>query len=505
MSGAAISKRRDVVIVGGGIAGLAAAHRLAGSGRSRGQARAAGTRADAERTGGEDLHITLLEADERLGGKIRTETFAGRPLDVGAEALLARVPAGLELCRELGLDRDLLTPANDQPFVWSDRLRPLPPRLLAGVPDGFRAVIASGILSPAGLARAGLDLIIPARPPKEDVSIGSIVRRRLGAQTLARLIDPLLGGIHAGSCDELSVRAVAPQLEAALRKRRSLVRGLRALSGGPPRAPAAPAFLTLSGGLEELVDALRRELGTIECRTGTALESLRALPGGGARLMLADGDTLDADHVILALPSFAAATLTAEACPQAAAELEGIPYASVATIALSYPSGAFERPLEGSGFLVTRTPGRTITACTWSSVKWPHMAGETVLLKCSAGHAGNERALELDDEQLVAAVRADLGRAMNLHAAPLQSRVFRFERALPQYEVGHLERIARIEAAMQQQLPGVSLCGAAYRGVGVASCIRDGRAAADAVAATLRAGAAAEEQRAAARLVLTSN
>jgi oxygen-dependent protoporphyrinogen oxidase len=499
-----MSNRRDVVIVGGGIAGLAAAHRLAGSGLSHGQAHAAGMRAEAQRTSGDELHITLLEAEERLGGKIRTEAIAGRPLDVGAEALLARVPAGLELCRELGLDHHLVTPASDQSFVWSDRLRPLPPRLLAGVPDGLRALVASGILSPAGLARAGLDLIVPARAPKGDVSIGSIVRRRLGAQTLQRLVDPLLGGIHAGSCDELSVRAVAPQLEAALRKRRSLVRGLRALSGGPLPAAAGPAFLTLSGGLEEIVDALRRELRTIECRTGTALESLQALPGGGARLALADGRTLEADHVILAVPAFAAATLVAEACPQAAAELEGIPYASVATIALSYPSEAFERPLAGSGFLVTRTPGRTITACTWSSVKWQHMAGETVLLKCSAGHAGNERALELDDEQLVAAVRADLGRAMNLQAAPLQSRVFRFERALPQYAVGHLERIARIDAAMQQQLPGVSLCGAAYRGVGVASCIRDGRAAADAVAA-LRAGSAGEEQRAAAPPVLTSN
>jgi oxygen-dependent protoporphyrinogen oxidase len=467
-----MSERRGVVVVGGGIAGLAAAHRLAG------------VPGAADRTGTAGPQITLLEADDRLGGKIRTEVFAGRPLDVGAEALLARVPAGLELCHELGLEHDLVAPASDQPYVWTDRLRPLPPRLMAGVPDGSQAVIASGILSPAGLVRAGLDLIAPARALTHDVSIGSLVRRRLGNQVLERLIDPLLGGIHAGNCDELSVRATAPQLEAALKARRSLVRGLRALSGGSLPAPTGPTFLTLSGGLEEMVRTLRERLPTVEFRTGSRLQGLEALPGGGARLTLAGGEVLSADHVILALPAFAAAAVLGEACPAAAAELEQIPYASVATIGLSYPVEAFDRPLAGSGFLVTRGRGRTITACTWSSAKWPHLTGDTVLLKCSAGHAGHRAALELDDEQLVDAVRADLTQAMKLRAEPLEQRVFRFERALPQYAVGHLERIARVDAALAS-LPSVSLCGAAYRGVGVAACIRDGQVAAEGVLAAL--------------------
>jgi oxygen-dependent protoporphyrinogen oxidase len=485
-----MSQGRQVVIVGGGIAGLAAAHRLAGA-----QPGADGTSSAGPR-------ITLLEADERLGGKIRTEDFAGRPLDVGAEALLARVPAGLELCHELRLEHDLVAPASDQPYVWTDRLRPLPPRLMAGVPDGSQALIGSGILSPAGLARAGLDLIVPARRPTRDVSIGSLVRRRLGDQVLERLIDPLLGGIHAGSCDELSARAAAPQLVAALRARRSLVRGLRALSGGSLLTPAGPTFLTLSDGLEELVRTLRERLTGVECRTRAALQSLEPLPGGGARLTLAGEDTLSADQVILAVPAFAAAAILAQACPAAAGELEGIPYASVATIALSYPVEAFDRPLSGSGFLVARGRGRTITACTWTSAKWSHMAGDTVLLKCSAGHAANRKALDLDDEQLVAAVRADLAQAMNLRAAPLEERVFRFERALPQYTVGHLERIARIDAALRG-VPTVSLCGAAYRGVGVAACIRDGQAAADRVLAALR-GSDSVEQRAASSPALIS-
>jgi oxygen-dependent protoporphyrinogen oxidase len=486
-----MSGRRHVVIVGGGIAGLAAAHRLAGAQLAAGGTSSAGPR------------ITLLEADERLGGKIRTEDFAGRPLDVGAEALLARVPAALELCHELGLEHDLVAPASDQPYVWTDRLHPLPPRLMAGVPDGSQALIGSGILSPAGLARAGLDLIVPARRPAHDVSIGSLVRRRLGDQVLERLIDPLLGGIHAGSCDELSVRAAAPQLEAALRARRSLVRGLRALSGGSLPAPTGPTFLTLSGGLEELVRTLRERLSTVECRTRAALQSLEPLPGGGARLTLAGGETLDADHVIMAVPAFAAAAILAEACPAAAGELEEISYASVATIALSYPVEAFDQRLAGSGFLVQRGRGHTITACTWSSAKWPHLAGDTVLLKCSAGHAGAGGALALDDEQLVRSVRADLAQAMNLRAAPLQERVFRFERALPQYTVGHLERIARIDAALAR-LAGVSLCGAAYRGVGVAACIGDGQAAADGVLAALPGAPDGVERNAASGTALIS-
>ena len=461
-----------IVVVGGGIAGLAAAHRLAGAHGAPGD------------SSSPHPLITLLEADGRLGGKIRTEDFAGRPLDVGAEALLARVPAALELCRELGLEHDLVAPATDQAYVWTDRLRPLPPRLLAGVPDGSQALIGSGILSPAGIARAGLDLIVPARRPKGDVSIGSLVRRRLGRQVLERLIDPLLGGIHAGSCDELSAPAAAPQLVAALRSRRSLVRGLRELSRGSPPTPAGPTFLTLSGGLQELARTLAERMTAVECRTGVTLESLEGLPGGGSRLRLAGGETLDADYVILAVPAFAAAAILAEACPAAAAELAGIPYASVATIALSYPLEALGDRPAGSGFLAARRPGRTITACTWSSAKWPQLAGDTMLLKCSAGHAGNRSALDLDDEQLIEAVRWDLVQAMNLKAAPLQARVFRFERALPQYTVGHLERVAGIEAELAR-LPAVSVCGAAYRGVGVAACVSDGQAAAERALAAL--------------------
>ncbi len=451
-------ERPRIAIVGAGIAGLAAAHRLASAGA--------------------DLDITVLEAEERLGGKIRTERFAGRPLDVGPESLLARVPAGVDLCREIGLGEELIAPSSDQPFVWTDQLRPLPPRLMAGVPGGSGALVRSGILSPAGLVRACLDMVIPSSAPEQDVSIGELVRRRLGSQALERLIDPLLGGIHAGSCDELSVRATAPQLPAALERGRGLVRGLRALAAAaPPGAASAPVFLTLRGGLQDLVQGLQEQMGGVEIRTGTVVSGLQRLPDG-VRLSLAGGASLDVDEVILAVPAFVAADLLSEECPDGALELRSIEYASVATVAFSYSASALERRPQGSGFLVARGGGHTITACTWSYCKWPQLAGEDLLLKCSVGHAGDPAPLELGDEALLGAVRSDLEQSMGLRGEPLEQRVFRFEHALPQYAVGHLDRVRRMEQALAR-VPGVSLTGAAYRGVGVASCIRDGRAVAD--------------------------
>lgn len=466
------AERLRVIVVGGGIAGLTAAHRLA--------------------TAGTGLDVKLLEAEPGLGGKIQTERFAGRALDVGAESLLARVPSGVELCREIGLGEELVAPASDQPFVWTDRLRPLPPRLMAGVPGGAGSLVRSGILSPAGLARAGMDLLRPSSAPAHDVSIGELVRGRLGSQALERLIDPLLGGIHAGNCDELSVRATAPQLPAALDRGHGLVRGLRALAAAaPPGAASGPVFLTLRGGLADLVGGLRAQMDGVEIRTGASVSGLERL-SDGVRLTLADGESLEADEVILAVPAYVAADLLAGECPEAAVEMRSIDYASVATVALSYPAQAMAPMPDGSGFLVARGTGHTITACTWSSSKWPQLAGADLLMKCSVGHAGDRSALDLDDDALLAAVRSDLQKAMGLRGEPLEQRVFRFERALPQYAVGHLDRVARMEQALAR-VPGVSFTGAAFRGVGVASCIRDGRAVADRTLNTLGEARASAE------------
>ncbi len=455
------------MIVGAGITGLAAAHRL----RRLAPAEA--------------VRVTVLEADTRLGGKIRTERFAGGSLDVGAEALLARVPQAIALCRELGLADELVAPATDQPFIWTrGRLRPLPPRMLAGLPDGAGAVAATGTLSRAGMLRAGLDLWLPSRALAQDVSIGALVRRRLGREVFERLIDPLLGGIHGGSADELSVRATAPALEAAMASRRGLIRGLRSLGAGAHGTCAGPMFLSLRGGLGTMVQALSVTLTGAELRTGTALQAIEPATEGRVRLLLGGGEQLIADHVVLAVPAFAAAELLHDVCPQAARSLRQIEYASVATVALAYAHDALAAPLGGSGFLVARSEGRMITACTWASAKWPQLAGGQVLLKASVGRFRDDGALALHDDQLVERVHGELVAAMGLREPPLQSSVARFDRALAQYQVGHLELVAGIEAALAA-LPAVSVAGASYRGVGVAACVRDGEAAAARIVASL--------------------
>jgi len=453
-----------LLVVGGGVAGLAAAERLASAVRAR---------------GGDPGDVVLLDASPRFGGNVRTAEIAGCRIDVGAEAVISRAPGLLDTCAELGLSDEIVSPRADGAYIWTDRLRPLPPGLLSGLPGGGRELVASGILSLAGLVRAGADLVRPSRPLDADESIGSLVRRRLGDQVVRRLIDPLLGGIHAGDCDELSVKATAPMLAAAMATGKGIVRGLRA--NAPPPS-GGPLFISFRRGLAELPAALRARLDGVDCRSETAVRTIQR-SDDGVLALLADGSTIGARHAILAVPAYAAGEMIAGYAPTAASELAAIRYASVATVAMAFARAELAALPAGSGFLAERRRGHTITASTFSSQKWEHLdAGESALLKCSVGYSGDESPLLLDDDELVAAAHADLSLAAAVRATPRESRVFRFERALPQYEVGHAERVQRIERALADAGP-VTLCGAAYHGAGVGACVADGRAAADAVLA----------------------
>ena len=433
------------VVVGGGIAGLAAAWQLLRSG----------------------VHVTLVEAADRVGGKIVTEEVDGRPVDLGPDAFLARVPDGVELCRELGLGGELVAPATSGAAIWTrGRLRPLPAELVLGAPTGLASLARSGILGPAGLARATLDLVLPGQGGDEDRSVGALVTARFGRQVHERLVDPLLGAIHAGPSGQLSARAAAPQLAAAARARRSLLLGLRAQQRGGGPAGDQPVFLSLLGGLGRLAQRLE--------------EALRA---GGAELELGTSVTAlpppDADVTVLATPAPAAADLLAGPSPDAAGELRAVDHASVVLAVLCYPAAALPRPLVGTGFLVPRGEGRLLTACSFASSKWPHWAApRQVVLRASAGRWGDERALDMDDDELVGRLHEELAQALSLRTGPDVARVARWPRAFPQYRVGHLERVERIEALVARDLPGVVLAGAAYRGLGVTACIGQGRAAA---------------------------
>ncbi|HZD64522.1 MAG TPA: protoporphyrinogen oxidase [Acidimicrobiales bacterium] len=457
-------------MVGGGMAGLSAALSL--------------TDADPPPA------VVLLEADGRLGGKIRTEAFAGRHVDTGPDAFLARVPDAIELCRRLGLADELVAPATGRAFLWvRGALRPLPEGLALGVPTRLGPLARSGILSPLGVARVALDLVLPGRPPPGDRSVGDLVRPRLGAQAYQRLVDPLVGGIHAGRADRLSAAAAAPRLDLAARRSASLIRGLRSGADG---GGAGPVFLTHPQGLTRVVERLDEELAArgVARWTGTTVRALD--PGGGAWTLDTTTGPVVADAVVLALPAPGAAGLLAPHAPGAAGVLGAIAHAGVSVVTLAYPTTALPHPLEGSGFLVPATEGRLTTACTWSSAKWPHLGGDDrVLLRASTGRLGDERHAELDEEALVARVHGEVAEALGLAAAgPELWRVTRWPGAFPQYAPGHHEALRGVEAGLEA-LPPLALAGAAYQGIGIPACIAGGARAANRVLEALRRGAPA--------------
>lgn len=437
-----------VAVVGAGIAGLAAAHELQQRGATP----------------------VVFDADVRAGGKLRTEPFADVLIDTGPDSFLARRPEAVGLCRELGLDARLEPPAATTAFVYArGRLRRLPTGLVLGVPTDPVALARSGILSGWGAVRAAMEPWLPGQPLDGDTALGALTRRRFGNEVTARLVDPLLGGINAGDVDQLSIDTVAPQIAAAARRDRSLTRALK----GAPQPPTTgdPVFLTLPGGLESLVDALVERVGDI--RRGDAVSAID--PG---RVTSRSGDH-DVQGVVLATPGFVTGPLLEAHSPGAASILGSIPYASVSMVLLAYPTAAVPGPLDASGFLVPRTEGMLMTAASWASSKWSHLAKpERVLLRVSAGRHGDERAMRMDDADLVDRIRGDLRTTMGITREPSSVRVIRWPRSFPQYPPGHQARIARATAELAERAPWITIAGAALDGVGIPACIGSGRTAA---------------------------
>jgi oxygen-dependent protoporphyrinogen oxidase len=455
-----------VVIVGGGMSGLATAHFI-------------------HRTLGAGVRITLVEGGPRLGGKVATEEFGGHLVDTGPDALLMRVPAMAALLKDLGFNDQLVAPAALGAHVWSrGRLRRLPTGTLFGVPDRLVPLVRSQLLSPIGLARAALDLVLPRTPVSDDPSIADLVAPRLGSQVFDRLVEPLLGGVHAGRAAELSARSTVPEIAALARKNRSLYLGLRRLRHHAAPSSGGPVLITLAGGLARLVDALAARLGDADVRLNTTV-SLVARDGAGYRVDLSDGQSIAADAVVLATPAFVTSRLLADMAPDVATVLSEVPYVDVATIWLAYPRSAMGRPLDGTGFLVPPEEGKLLVGCTWSSAKWPHLSDEhLILIRCMVGRRGDRRWLDMDDEALVRGVHDELIESMGLTAGPVHQSIQRWPLAMPQYVVGHQNRLDAMEAALSH-LPGLYLTGAAYRGVGLASCVADAERTAKEVAAVL--------------------
>jgi oxygen-dependent protoporphyrinogen oxidase len=449
--------RPPVVVVGAGITGLATAWYLRQAGAA----------------------VTVVEAGDHPGGKIQTRQLAGVPVEAGPDTFLARVPWAVDLCRELGLGDDLVAPATGKAWLWiGERLRPLPERHVLGVPTALGPLVRSGVLSRAGVARAALDLVLPRTALAADPSVADVVRRRMGRQVVDRLVEPLVGGINAGRADVLSLAATARPIAEGAKRSRSLVLGLRGAKPGP----GGPVFLGLTGGLHRLVDRLVEEVDDL--RPGTAVTRITAAPAGGYRLECDGSPDLEAAAVVVTVPSFVAAGMLAELSPGAAGHLAAIRHASVATATLAYRPDALARPLEGAGMLVPRVEGRLITACTWSTSKWPALAASgMVLLRASTGRDGDDRAMVLDDTEVVRRAHGELAEALDLRQDPVASLVSRWPRGFPQYDVGHQARVDAIEAALAADAPGVLVAGAAYRGLGIAACVEQARRAAALVTA----------------------
>ncbi|WP_431682196.1 protoporphyrinogen oxidase [Kitasatospora sp. KL5] len=460
------STRRSghVVVIGGGIAGLTAALRLTGAG----------------------LRVTVLEADGRVGGKLRAGEIAGAPTDLGAEALFARQPEAVQLARAVGLADRLQPAATTATSLWSrGELRQMPAGHLMGVPGDLEALAASGVLSAAGLARTAEDLVLPPTAVGDDIAIGSYVAQRFGREVVDRLVEPLLG-LYAGGADRVSTGAVLPQLLEAARKHASLLEAvgeLRRAAAARTSRSAGPLFMGVDGGVGLLADAVAckvRAAGGSFLVNRPARGLARSAAGWEVRT---DDRVLAADAVVLATPARAAATLLAPHAPGAAAELSQVEYASIALVTTAFSRADLTALPAGSGFLVPPVDGRTITTATFSGNKWRWIsdaAPDLFVLRTSIG----DGQLHRDDADLVTASLRDLSDATGLTAKPVAGEVTRWTDGLPQYTVGHPARIERIRRSIAD-LPGIAVCGAVYDGIGIPSCIAGAQRAAEEILAAL--------------------
>ena len=462
---------RRVVVVGGGVTGLTTAFRL--------------TQADPS------LDVTVLEAGDRPGGKLRSIEVGGLILPAGADSFVARKPWAVDLCKELGLGGELVSPASSGAFMWTDRglvpcLRDAP----FGIPGDVGDVFRWPGISRAGRRRALLDLVKAKRTTDADETLGSLIRRRLGDEVTDLAVGPLLGGLFAGDVDRLSVRATFPELEAWERSQGSLIRGSQAASRNARRgATPPPMFVKPRAGVERLTDVLAERLGD-RVGTGTAVRGVMRAPGGWRVETDGAAQPVEADAVVLATPGPVTAGLIGDAAPDAVRELDGIPYASTGVIPMVYPEGTQPALQDGSGFVVPRGKA-PMTACTWVSSKWPSEAfGSRAVVRCYVGAVGEEDILDADDDELVEACARHLAAAVPLPDAPEHAEVVRWPASMPQYELGHLERVARIREALPS---GIFVVGQPYDGVGVPDCVRGAGETAEQVASHF-AGAPMREE-----------
>ncbi len=466
---------RRAIVVGGGISGLAAAYHLMELRQERGLG----------------LEITLLEAGQRLGGSIATERVGDFLVEAGPDSFITEKPWALRLCNRLGIQSRLVSTNSTGQTVYvvhNGSLQPLPEGFFLLAPTRFAPLIRTPLFSWRGKLRMAAELFLPRGHVDGDESLASFVRRRFGQEVLDRVAQPLIGGIYAADPERLSLRSTMPRFLDMERANRSVIyalwRGQRLRERNAPRGSGArwSLFVTLAGGMQELVETIaeRFPAGTVRLNTGVSSLEREREPGEEGWLIATRGaEKLKADGIILAIPSYGSAEMLSPVAPELSRELAAIPYSSAATVSLAYRREQIPHRLDAFGIVVPNVEARQIIACTFSSLKYPGRApGGHLLLRAFVGGALQPHLVDQDDSTIESCVRRELAELLGIQAAPLFCRIFRHRRSMPQYEVGHHERIRRINSYLTQ-LPPLSLAGNAYGGVGMADCIHSGEQAAE--------------------------
>src|SRR5215207_8792918 len=478
-----LQKSRRVIIVGGGISGLAAAHRLL-------ELRSRERNSDPER---DPVEVLLLEASARAGGTVRTYQREGFLLEGGPDSFISEKPAALALAKRLGL-AGRITGTNEQHrrsfVVRGGRLRPTPEGFQLLAPSRMLPFLTTDIFTWRGKARMALDLLLPRRKEangSDDESLAAFIRRRFGQEALERMAQPMVGGIYTADPESLSLRATMPRFLEMERRDRSLIlsmwKAARASDAAARHGRGASGaryslFLSFDEGTQVLTDALAARLPVSTLRLNTRVESL-ARDAGRWLLRTSEGETIEADAVCLALPAYASARLLRGVDDELAAELEAIPYASTATVNLAYERAQIPHPLDGFGFVVPFVERRATLACTFSSVKFAGRAPEgRALLRAFVGGALQPDMFDLDEAAMLDAVRRDLRDLLGVSAPPLLAHVEKWPRSMAQYHLGHTQRLARIRSMLQNH-NALALCGNAYEGAGLPDCVRSGESAAE--------------------------
>jgi oxygen-dependent protoporphyrinogen oxidase len=451
---------RRLAVIGAGVSGLAAAGELV---------RLAQKSAT-------PISLSVFEAGDRAGGKVLTTDFVGADVDIGSESLLARDPEVEGTITTLGLSASLIRPATTSASIWNGRrMIAIPKDSVLGVPLYPWRVDAVRALGLIGAARASAEPWLRHAEPPPDGPLGELVASRVGRAVLARLVDPLLGGVYAGPARDLSTGAVAPQLLAAVEEGGSLLHGLRHVRRPVASGPGPTPFVSFDGGLAKLVRGLLEALPRDAVRVGNSVVGIETPGPDRIRIQSQGKSKAEFDGMVLALPAPAAAGLLSPISERLGGLLRQLEYASVATVTLAYPETAFARPLPGSGFLAMRRPRRTVTACTFMDRKWPNLRQPGLsILRASVGSFGDEWAMALDDVTMVSSVHRELRAILGLSQLPVDARVQRWHGSLPQYRTGHLGWRTRVAEAAAALPAAIELTGAAFGGIGIAACLRDG-------------------------------